>query len=131
MISFYLLYRYNFFDFNKITRSYHLDLLTINSIFAGFLFTNLGIMVGFVDKQGVSNLEKAGYMDNYYNSIYFGLGFHVFSAIFSAVGFTLKAVRSEEVLLLLQLGTLYGGIIFFTKSILNIFKIIRKIRNSI
>lgn len=112
------------------TLDFHLTVLTINAIFAGFLFTSLGIMVSFLDRERVKRLDRAGYMDNYYNSIYIGLLFHVVS-IFCAL-LVLIIPNLDQLSLLLQLEQLFlfAGVIFFVKSVINIGRIINKVRNS-
>ncbi|MCM3395943.1 hypothetical protein [Cytobacillus oceanisediminis] len=125
------LYRENHFSITEADKSYHLNLLTINSIFVGFLFTSLGIMAGFADKKIIASLDKAGYMDNYYNSIYTGLFFHVISTVLSALGVTIEFFTNNEYVLIAQQVTLIGGILFFVKAVWNIFKIIGKIRRSL
>jgi hypothetical protein len=131
LIILYWLYTNNYFNITHIDKTYHLNLLTINSIFAGFLFTSLGIMAGFADKRIISKLDKAGYMDNYYNSIYVGLFFHVISTVFSVLGVTIEPISEIKILLIIQQITLLGGVVFFVKAIWSIFKIIGKIRKSL
>lgn len=121
-------YYFNFIEATTVDRNFHLSILTINSIFAGFLFTNLGIMVSMSDRERISKLDKAGYMDNYYNSIFIGLFFHVVSICISLIIIILPGFG--ENLFLIQAGQicLIYGIAFFIKSLLNVLRIINKVR---
>lgn len=127
----YLCIRYDVVDAKKFNRNVHLDILTINSIFAGFLFTSLGIMVGFADKEIIAKRDKNGYMDKYYNSIYIGLMFLILSIIFAVVGFAYPTVNNFYWYLVVEQLTLIGGIIFFIRSVVSILKIIQKIRSNL
>lgn len=114
-------------DFSRET---HINILTINSIIAGFLFTSLGIMVGFMHNNKIENLDKNGYMDKYYNSIYVGLGFHVISITLAMLGVVSSASLNINFLLILEQVTLLGGVFFFINSIYSIQRIINRLRNN-
>ncbi|MGM0828064.1 MAG: hypothetical protein ACQEU4_07590 [Bacillota bacterium] len=88
-------------------------------------------MAGFADKKIIAKLDQAGYMDNYYNSIYLGMIFLVISTLISVLGVTLQPISEIKVLLITQQVTLLGGVMFFIKAVWNIFKIIGKIRRSL
>src|SRR5690625_5397893 len=45
------------------------NFLSVNSIFAGFLFTSLGIIAGILDKEIIVFLDERGYLDGYINGI--------------------------------------------------------------
>ncbi|REJ18657.1 MAG: hypothetical protein C6W57_03350 [Caldibacillus debilis] len=123
------LYRIGILNVNTVSTNFHQDLLTVNSIFIGFLFTGLGLMVGFSDKRVIQDLDEAGYMDNYYNSIYFGLFFHMISTILSTLGVVFGGEILPPTLILVEKVSLLGGIIFFIKSIVGVLRIIKYIRN--
>ncbi|HFU5939054.1 TPA: hypothetical protein ACH6KL_002568, partial [Enterococcus faecium] len=57
------------------------NLLTINTIFAGFLYSMLGNMVEFSLRPEVKERDKAGYIESYFSPIYFGLFFFLFSIV--------------------------------------------------
>jgi hypothetical protein len=123
-----LLYNIDFFNTSNKDSEFHLNLLTINSVFLGFLFTGLGIMVGFTDKKIIKQLNTAGYMDNYYNSIYFGLLLFIISSILSALGVAIEEKYITALFLLIQQISFVGGILFFIKSIFGLMKLISFIR---
>ena len=123
--------KYNFLSNDMFVRSDHLDVLTINSIFAGFLFTSLGIMVSFSDKKFIANKDKNGYMDKYYNSIYIGLVFLIISILLAVLGFVRPDAAAIYWYITLEQLTLIGGIVYFVISCWNILKIIQGIRNNL
>lgn len=125
---FFLSY-FNVFDASPKNEQYHLNLLTVNSVFLGFLFTGLGMMVGFADKKSVKSLNTAGYMDNYYNSIYLGLFFLIISTIVTIIGIVIGKEYVVPLLIYIQQITFVGGILFFIKSIFGLMKLIKYIRN--
>lgn len=126
----YLSLRYNWVDTKGFDSSNHINILTVNSIFAGFLFTSLGIIAGFMDKEKISNLDKNGYMDKYYNSIYLGLIFHIASAVLAAIAFVQPSMNSYDIYLLLEQIFLLGGITFFISSVFYVKRIINKVRRN-
>lgn len=126
----YLSLKYEWIDTKELDKSNHINILTVNSIFAGFLFTSLGIIAGFMDKEKISNLDKNGYMDKYYNSIYLGLIFHILSAILAAFAFVQPIINRYELYLLLEQIFLLGGIVYFISSVIYVKKLIDKVRNN-
>lgn len=124
----YFLYYQGYLDMSEKDAGFHQSLLTVNTIFLGFLFTALGIMVGFADKKLIKALDVAGYMDNYYNSIYFGMFYHGVSTVISTVAVVLGSEYLHYSFIFIQQVTLLGGVLFFIKSIFGILKIISEIR---
>lgn len=116
------------FDLSLKNAQFHLNLLTVNSIFLGFLFTSLGMMVGFTDKKSVKSLNAAGYMDNYYNSIYLGLMFLIVSTIISTIGVAIGHEYVIPLLIFIQQLSFVGGVLFFIKSIIGLMRLIKYIR---
>lgn len=86
-------------------------------------------MVGFADKKSVKSLNTAGYMDNYYNSIYLGLFFLIISIIVTIIGIVIGKEYVVPLLIYIQQITFVGGILFFIKSIFGLMKLIKYIRN--
>lgn len=68
--------------------SYHLDILTINSIFSGFALTNLGILLSISDDQLVKKLEGTDILQKRNTVIVHSIIFGAIS-IFLALLFTL------------------------------------------
>lgn len=109
----------------------HVDLLTINAIFIGFLFTTLGVLVGFLNNNRIIKLDRNGYMDNYYNTIYFGLFFFIISAICGVVGIFLDFTNLELELIYIEQLSMLSGLTYFIKAIYSLARIISKVRNSL
>lgn len=126
----YFSLKYEWIDTKGFDSRNHINILTVNSIFAGFLFTSLGIIAGFMDKEKISNLDKNGYMDKYYNSIYLGLIFHIISAVLAAFAFIQPSMNRYNIYLLIEQIFLLGGIVFFISSVIYVKKIIDKVRNN-
>lgn len=126
----FLSLKYGWINTSNFNNQHHINILTVNSIFAGFLFTSLGIIAGFMDKDRIANLDKNGYMDKYYNSIYIGLIFHIASAVLSAYAFVQPSMNNYNIYLLIEQICLLGGITFFISSVINVKKIIDKVRNN-
>lgn len=123
-----LVFKYNIISSNQESESFHFNLLTINSIFAGFLFTGLGIMVSIADKPRIKNLDLGGYMDNYYNAIYIALIFHITSTLLALTALMLVKI---PILIVFEQISIIFGVIFFIKSVIDIVKVIEKVRNGI
>jgi len=124
----YLSFYFDLFQTVNVTIDFHIKILTINSVFAGFLFTSLGIMISILDKERIAKLDKAGYMDNYINAIYIGLFFHVFSISMSLILIIIPRVDVYGFFTKTEQITLFMGVAFFVKSIINVLQIIRMVR---
>lgn len=66
-------------------RTVHFSLISINSIFAGFLFTSLGILFTLNEKESIRRLGEYGYWDCVIKSIMSGIVFHVISILSALV----------------------------------------------
>jgi uncharacterized membrane protein YadS len=130
LVASYLAIKYNFVATKNIDKDFQVNMLTVNSIFAGFLYTSLGIMASIVDKKRISRLDEGGYMDNYFNGIYIGLFFHTTSIVIAAISVVNPVLNHIAVLIMIEQLALLAGISFFIKSVLNIIKIIQKVRST-
>ncbi|WWU66149.1 hypothetical protein QJR26_07180 [Clostridium baratii] len=59
------------------------NFITINTVFAGFLFTSLGIIAGFTSNTALNKFERIKTMDSIYLNILLGIGFSLVSIIIS------------------------------------------------
>lgn len=57
------------------------NLLTVNTIFTGFLYSMLGNMVAFSAREDIQELDAAGYIDSCFSPMYFGLFFFARSTL--------------------------------------------------
>lgn len=105
----------------------HINLITTNSIFAGFLFSGLSIMISIINTPRIKRLNDFGYLDSFFFGLYTGLVAHVLSILsslgFIVVGGNLSDWFSRGTFLFLILGTL-----FFTKSVIRLISITQKAR---
>ena len=109
---------------NIVNNNYNKDelynLLTINTIFSGFLYTMLGNLVEFT---------AAGYIDKYYSPVYFGLAYFVLAILIEVsilfFGFNLFI----GYLIFLQKSLSFFGVVYFVISTIMLRKMIIQIRN--
>ena len=80
--NFYGLYRG--VDFNIIAEN-QFNIMTMNTVFAGFLFTSLGIIAGFSDNVSIRKFERIKTMDNIYNNILKGIIFSILSIVIGLI----------------------------------------------
>lgn len=62
----------NKIDLSIIAKS-HFNIITINTVIIGFLFTSLSILLGFLNKDLIDYLEDIEYMEKVFSKISFGM----------------------------------------------------------
>lgn len=62
------------------------NIITVGSVFAGFLFTSITFLVGVSETKTVETLERINYMENVYNNLLNGFVSSIISIILCAVG---------------------------------------------
>ncbi|WP_288478082.1 hypothetical protein [uncultured Clostridium sp.] len=72
----------NYLDLNVIKNN-EFNFITINTVFAGFLFTSLGIIAGFSSNSALNKFERIKTMDSIYLNIILGICFSLISIIIS------------------------------------------------
>ncbi|OYD06120.1 hypothetical protein [Paludifilum halophilum] len=127
LIAWFTAIKFDFIMNARLDQKSHLNILKISALFAGFLYTSLGIMVGMLEKQRIEKLNRAGYMDNYFNAIYISIGAHIIAILLSVINIMSKSGLIPLFSLIEQLA-LVAGIIFFAKSVWNVRRIIEKVR---
>jgi Fe2+ transport system protein B len=79
----------NMVDFSILTAKdssgVHFNLITVNSVLAGFMFTALSLIIGLSNTETVMRLEKAHFMHAIYNNIVLGIIFSIVSIIISLI----------------------------------------------
>lgn len=108
----------------------HFNILTINSILAGFLFTGLGIMISGLSKDRIARLEDGGYLDKYYFAVYTSILLNILSIVSSILLIFNIAPKLKYTLIYWEQVGLIAGVIFFIKCMYNLRKIINKMRKS-
>lgn len=105
------------------------NLLTINTIFAGFLYSMLGNMVEFSMRPEVKERDEAGYIESYFSPIYFGLFFFLFSIVIEVLLIFFNFKLCMSFFIYVQTCTSLIGIVFFIYSTIRLRKMINNVRN--
>ncbi|MVO71751.1 hypothetical protein GOD95_09895 [Paeniclostridium sordellii] len=120
---------------NSKDGSIHFNLITVNSIFAGFLFSSLSLIVGINNIKIINFLDKAGYIKNIYVNIILGIIFSFISitaaltSMFANDIFQEIKIISSFVIPSIELLALLLAMITFVKAVIDISFIIKRIRN--
>lgn len=67
----------------------HFNLITVNSVFVGFLFTSLSILMGFLNEDIVQLFEEANALKKVYDNIQKGILFSLGSICVSIINLTI------------------------------------------
>lgn len=130
ILIYMLLIKYQFLKVNSsFEKSDHFNIITINSILAGFLFTGLGIFISSLNKTRIQRLENGGYLDKYYTTIYIAISLNIASIVAAVIIIFVDKKYSYQLLLIEQMS-LMVSIIFFVKCMVGLRKIISMIRKS-
>lgn len=131
----------NFIDisilYNSVDNSIHFDLITVNSIFSGFLFSSLSLIVGLNGTKSINKFEKAGFMENIYFNIIFGITTSILSIAFSLfMLFGYKLIDKIYFLYKFLIPTcellfLLLTIIIFIKAVFDVTFIIKSVRRNL
>lgn len=124
-------YFYYQLDVSKISFSEEAsyNLLTVNAVFAGFLYTMLGNMVEFSSRPDIASKDKAGYIDKYYSPIYFGLTFFIMSILIDVLLLFFGIDWKISLLTFLSRAFSLIGIVYFIISSWMLRKVINQLRN--
>lgn len=127
-------------DFNIIAEN-QFNIMTINTVFAGFLFTSLGIIAGFSDNASIRKFERIKTMDNIYNNILKGIIFSILSIVIGLIivlfnfSFLIKNLFVYNILkstgYIFELFFLMLAIIYFSLSVKYTFFAISVVRTDI
>lgn len=88
LLVLFIFFMSKFLNINFIKKS-HFDLITVNSIFSGFLFTSLSILLGFNNEGIIEFLEEGDYLNSIYGNITKGLVFSIVSIVISILNLTI------------------------------------------
>lgn len=118
------------FDVSKIhfEIGFSYNLLTVNTIFAGFLYTMLGNMVEFSTRPKIREKDKAGYIDKYFSPIYFGLFFFVVSVFIEMLILFFNLDWHLSFLLFISRICSFAGVLYFITSSYMLRKMINQVR---
>lgn len=126
-----VVYFYYHLDLSKINFSEEAsyNLLTVNAVFAGFLYTMLGNMVEFSSRPDIASKDKAGYIDKYFSPIYFGLTFFIMSILIDVLLLFFGIDWKISLLTFLSRAFSLIGIVYFIISSWMLRKVINQLRN--
>ncbi|RXI38742.1 hypothetical protein DP129_11020 [Clostridium tetani] len=87
----------------------HFNLITVNAVFIGFLFTSLSIMLGFLNESIIQFFEKAGVLKKVYNNIEKGIFYSIISVVLSLINLTIseKYISDQTIINLLYSTELF------------------------
>lgn len=78
---------FNLIDMSVLTdvgnESLHFNLITTNSVIAGFMFSSLSLMIGLSSTKTIRRMERASFMDGIYNNITIGIYASILSILIS------------------------------------------------
>jgi len=144
MIIFLVLVQRQFID-TKVLNENHFNLITINAIFAGFLFSSLALIVGLFNDKVLIRLERANFLDDIYRKIMFGITNSLVSIVISLLNIFVNPRVTESItgkylwlktiittyLFSLELFFLIATIVLFILSVRNIRFIIKSVRERV
>ena len=116
-------------DFVKTS---HFNIITVNTVFIGFLFTSLYILLGFLNERIIQFFQEAGAMKNVYKNIESGIGSSLISIIFSLINLiVVDTIKNFDIIVNFMYGLellfLIITIYYFIKNLKNLKVIINSI----
>lgn len=124
----FLAYKYGVIALvDNFDRGDHFNMITINSILSGFLFTGLGIIISGLDKDKISSLSIGGYLNKYYIQIYLTIIVNIVSIIASIL-IIFESLIKIDFLLYIEQAFITIGVILFIKCMWDLVKIIKKMK---
>ena len=116
-------------DFVKTS---HFNIIIVNTVFIGFLFTSLYILLGFLNERIIQFFQEAGAMKNVYKNIESGIGSSLISIIFSLINLiVVDTIKNFDIIVNFMYGLellfLIITIYYFIKNLKNLKVIINSI----
>lgn len=105
------------------------NLITINAIIAGFLFTGLSLVFSLTEKARIRRLEQHGYFDELYNVIFAGILAHLASIVSSIIILFGSVGVNKRGFAYLEMGSMLIGFLLFIYSVFFLKRIIKLLRN--
>ncbi|WP_312061115.1 hypothetical protein [Anaerotignum sp.] len=122
-----------------IEQSFHFNILTVNALFGGFLYTNYSLLIGLSDNSIINKIKNTDILEKRNAHILKGILYSVISII-SALFIVLKcnslnseAVESFHINLILNFEIVFlcFTILYFTISLIEMHKLVSEINKSI
>lgn len=114
----------------NLNKEFSYNLLTVCSVFGGFVYSTLGSMVGFASNDSIKNLDEAGYMDKYYNGTYLSLVLFLISILLGFITAFSELGLKYHMVFLFQLIFTSNALVYFVLSVWGFRKLINKVRQS-
>ena len=76
---------YKYFAQLYCDSDFHYNLITFNSVIAGFLFSGLSILISLISNESIKRLWDNGYLDGLYHSGTIGICMNILSIIMSFI----------------------------------------------
>lgn len=73
----------------SVVKNNHFNMITVNAVFIGFLFTSLSILLGFLSEKVVRFFEESGSMKKVYYNLEMGILYSISSVILSIINLTI------------------------------------------
>lgn len=107
------------------------NMISCNSIIAGFIFTGLSILISIIDKERIKRLFDNDYLDNFYKNAIFGILFNIIS-IFLSFTFLLFLLEEEIALITVNLilASFLGSLFCFIFTIIKLYLLIKKLKSN-
>ena len=112
---------------NKESIDINFNLITVNSIFAGFLFSSITFLIGITGSKTIDTLERITYMDKVYSNLILGFISSIISIIISLMCIFIipNLMKIDFVIKSKVLYFIIGEMIPITSLILLIYTIIK------
>lgn len=143
MVIFLYLVNKELININILDKN-HFNLITVNSIFAGFLFSALALIVGLFNDKVLIRLERANFLDDIYRKIINGIINSVISIVLSLYNIFIAskvmsiipnkfliARRIMTYMQSLELFFLIATVVFFILGVRDIRFIIKSVRERV
>lgn len=117
---------------------FHYNLITFNSVIAGFLFSGMSILVSLISNPSIKRLWDNGYLDDLYHSGGIGIGMSVVSIIMAFIT-VLKIIEIDSHIDFIRIWTIIeitfslGSLLLFlycVKELMFSIKLLRKKNNN-
>ncbi len=113
----------------NVSSDNRMDIITVNSMIVGFLFTGMSILISSIDKPRIKNLEENGYLDNYFNTMYISILCSIISIVGSIFLVFNIYFKMNSIFYILEKLFLIS-IVFFIKGMIGVIKLMQKIRKT-
>jgi len=109
---------------------HHFDIITINAVFAGFLFSSLSLILGLGKDRVAVLLERMETTDKIYHIISVGIICNFLSIVFALINIFTQNVYSPFIHVI-EVAALISSMVYFMRAVRYVKLIIRMLRSEI